>query len=210
VPRVACGWHRTRNVRRILALATAVGGLLGLGALGGCFGLAVEDCVVECTERSDCPRDYSCNQGLCAANTATVCQAAVDPDPDPEPVPVTAPDAGDPTATDAGPGAGADAMPAADASPCLEAACVPVSGAHVSHYTGPDCTGTESYYTPYFTTTMPPMPNPDGRRYSWDGRGLAGSEYRTVTNRSYRNTLGVCTNAWPLGNTLEWFVTIYR
>jgi hypothetical protein len=92
---------------------------------------------------------------------------------------------------------------------CGEAACVPVAGArNGSHYTGLDCTGTESYYTPYDSGTT--QPNPDGLRYSWDGRGVAGTIYRTVTNRSFRSTSGVCTNYWPNGNTLDYFVTIYR
>jgi hypothetical protein len=93
-------------------------------------------------------------------------------------------------------------------SPCGEASCVPVAGAFVSHYTGPDCTGTESYYTPYFSGTT--NPNPDGIRRSWDGKGAAGTILRTQTNVSYRAADGVCVNAWPSGNTLHNFVTIYR
>ena len=42
-----------------------------------------------------------------------------------------------------------------------------------SHFTGLGCTGTESYYTPYGSGTS--MPNPDGKRYSWDGGGVAGA-----------------------------------
>jgi hypothetical protein len=86
--------------------------------------------------------------------------------------------------------------------PCGEAACVPVQAAYVSHYTGLGCTGTESYYTPYF--------NSDGIRRSWDGHGNAGTILRTVTNRSARTSNGVCTDYWPNGNTLSGFVTIYR
>jgi hypothetical protein len=85
---------------------------------------------------------------------------------------------------------------------CGEASCTPVQAAYVSHYTGLDCTGTESYYTPYFYY--------DGVRRSWDGKGMAGTILRTVTNRSARTSDGVCTNYWPNGNTLSDFVTIYR
>ena len=86
--------------------------------------------------------------------------------------------------------------------PCGEATCVPVQAAYVSHYTGLGCTGTESYYTPYF--------NSDGIRRSWDGQGIAGTIVHTVTNRSARTSNGVCTDYWPNGNTLSGFVTIYR
>jgi hypothetical protein len=85
---------------------------------------------------------------------------------------------------------------------CGEASCTPVTAAYVSHFTGLDCTGTESYYTPYFYY--------DGVRRSWDGKGQAGTTLRTVTNRSAKNSSGVCTNSWPNGNTLSDFVTIYR
>jgi hypothetical protein len=85
---------------------------------------------------------------------------------------------------------------------CGEASCTPVQAAYISHFTGPDCTGTESYYTPYF--------NYDGVRRSWNGTGMAGTTLRTVTNRSYKNSSGTCSNAWPNGNTLSGFVTIYR
>src|SRR3954467_3613869 len=33
---------------------------------------------------------------------------------------------------------------------CGEASCTPVQAAYISHFTGTNCTGTESYYTPYF------------------------------------------------------------
>lgn len=85
---------------------------------------------------------------------------------------------------------------------CGEASCVPVTAAYISHFTGADCTGTESYYTPYFSN--------DGVRRSWNGGGLAGTTLRTVTNRSYKDSGGSCYNAWPSGNTLSSFVTIYR
>ncbi len=84
---------------------------------------------------------------------------------------------------------------------CGETACNPVTRPYISHYTGPGCTGIESYYTPYFFY--------DGIRRSWDGYGVAGTELRTVTNISYRDSTG-CVDAWPEGNTLSDFVTIYR
>ena len=37
---------------------------------------------------------------------------------------------------------------ASPASGCGEASCVPVQGTYVSHFSGPGCTGTESYYLP--------------------------------------------------------------
>jgi phosphatidylserine/phosphatidylglycerophosphate/cardiolipin synthase-like enzyme len=92
--------------------------------------------------------------------------------------------------------------PAPPACSCGEASCTPITAAYISHYTGADCTGDESYYTPYFNT--------DGVRRSWDGKGCAGTILRTVTNRSVRNSSGVCTNAWPTGNTLSGFVRVYR
>lgn len=85
---------------------------------------------------------------------------------------------------------------------CGESACVNLGGAYISHYTGADCTGTESYYTPYF--------GGDGIRRSWDGGGIAGTTLLTVTNRSWRGSDMVCHNSWPYGNTLSGFVTIYR
>ena len=84
---------------------------------------------------------------------------------------------------------------------CGEASCVSPQGSYISHFTGANCTGTESYYTPY-----------DGSAYtcrSWDGGGECGTIHRTVTNRSYKYN-GTCTNAWPSGNTLNDFVTVYR
>jgi len=85
---------------------------------------------------------------------------------------------------------------------CGEASCTPVQAAYISHFTGVGCTGTESYYTPYFLF--------DGIRRSWDGHGIAGSNWRTVTNRSWKGTDGECHDDWPTGNTLNYFVTIYR
>ncbi len=84
---------------------------------------------------------------------------------------------------------------------CGEASCVPVQGTYISHFTGAGCTGTESYYLPY-----------DGYGYScrtWNGTGQCGTIHRTVTNRSYRYN-GTCYDAWPSGNTLSDFVTVYR
>jgi hypothetical protein len=85
---------------------------------------------------------------------------------------------------------------------CGELSCVALGGAYISHYTGLNCTGTESYYTPYFSS--------DGIRRSWDGNGHAGTILRTATNMSYRDSSGTCNNAWPSGNTLSGFVLIYR
>jgi hypothetical protein len=74
--------------------------------------------------------------------------------------------------------------------------------AYISHFTGLGCTGTESYYTPYFYY--------DGIRRSWDGKGLAGTTLHRLTNRSARDRNGVCHDDWPQGNTLDDFVLIYR
>jgi hypothetical protein len=89
----------------------------------------------------------------------------------------------------------------ASTSACGEASCVPAQGAYISHFTGAGCTGTESYYLPY-----------DSYAYTcrtWDGGGQCGTIQRTVTNRSYRYN-GTCYDAWPSGNTLSEFVTVYR
>jgi hypothetical protein len=85
---------------------------------------------------------------------------------------------------------------------CGEASCVPVQAVYVSHFSGPGCSGTESYYLPY-----------DGYAYScrtWDGGGQCGTIHRTVTNRSARINGGPCQDLWPSGNTLSDFVTVYR
>jgi hypothetical protein len=90
---------------------------------------------------------------------------------------------------------------ATSGSGCGEASCVAVQGTYISHFTGTGCTGTESYYLPY-----------DGYGYAcrtWNGTGQCGAIHRTVTNRSYRYN-GTCYDAWPSGNTLSDFVTIYR
>lgn len=84
---------------------------------------------------------------------------------------------------------------------CGEASCVAAQGTYISHFTGTNCTGTESYYLPY-----------DNWGYScrpWNGTGDCGTIHRTVTNRSYRYN-GTCYNAWPSGNQLSDFVTVYR
>ena len=78
-------------------------------------------------------------------------------------------------------------------NPCREASCIALGGAYISHYTGADCTGTESYYTPYFGS--------DGIRRSWDGAGTAGTVLRIVTNRSWRGTDMACHNDWPAAAT---------
>ena len=91
---------------------------------------------------------------------------------------------------------------AAPAGGCGEASCVPSQGTYVSHFSGPGCTGTESYYLPY-----------DGYAYScrsWNGGGQCGTIHRTVTNYSARINGGPCQDLWPAGNTLSDFVTIYR
>jgi hypothetical protein len=85
---------------------------------------------------------------------------------------------------------------------CGEESCAPVEGQYISHFTGLDCTGEEHYYTPYFSS--------DGIRRTWDGGGCVGRIRRTVTNRSYRASNGICYNAWPSGNTLNDFVKVYR
>ena len=84
---------------------------------------------------------------------------------------------------------------------CGEASCVASQGTYISHFTGAGCTGTESYYLPY-----------NGYGYqcrTWNGTGDCGTIHRTVTNRSYRYN-GTCYDAWPSGNTLSDFVTVYR
>jgi hypothetical protein len=80
--------------------------------------------------------------------------------------------------------------------------CTSAQGAYISHYTGSNCTGDEYYYTPYFGY--------DGIKRSWNGQGCVGSNTTTATARSYRDSSGACTNAWPSGNTLSDFVKVYR
>ena len=79
----------------------------------------------------------------------------------------------------------------------------PVQAAYISHFTGANCTGEESYYTPYF--------NSDGIRRSWDGHGMVGSIVYTATNESWKGTDGMCHNDWVNApNTLSGFVHVYR
>lgn len=91
---------------------------------------------------------------------------------------------------------------------CGEASCVGLGGAYISHFTNANCTGVESYYTPYFAG--------DGIRRSWDGAGIAGTSVHSVTNKSWKRNdgggdgSGCRVNAWPSGNPLPGFVTIYR
>jgi len=85
---------------------------------------------------------------------------------------------------------------------CGEASCNRAQAAYISHFTGSGCTGVESYYLPY-----------DSYGYqcrSWNGGGECGTTQNTVTNRSYRDSSGTCHDAWPSGNTLSQFVTVYR
>ncbi len=84
---------------------------------------------------------------------------------------------------------------------CGEASCVSPQGSYISHFTGTGCTGTESYYLPYDNWGYACRP--------WDGGGECGTVHRTVTNKSYKYN-GTCYNAWPSGNTLNDFVTVYR
>lgn len=77
-----------------------------------------------------------------------------------------------------------------------------VQGTNISHFTGANCTGQESYYTPYNFY--------DGVRRSWNGTGYAGTILYTATNRSWKGSDGQCHNDWPSGNTLSDFVRIYR
>lgn len=88
-------------------------------------------------------------------------------------------------------------------SPCSEASCSRPEGAYISHYLGLDCTGQEGYYTLYFGT--------DGIKRSWDGQGCVGTAKHPASNQSWRNWAGVCDgDAWPGGNPLNDFLTVYR
>jgi LmbE family N-acetylglucosaminyl deacetylase len=91
---------------------------------------------------------------------------------------------------------------------CGEASCVSPQGSYVSHFTGPNCTGTESYYTPYFTggsTGVSGNCQPDNA-----SGVVCGTQLRTVTNVSAIVPGSPCANYWPSGNTLSGFVTVYR
>lgn len=85
---------------------------------------------------------------------------------------------------------------------CGETSCNAAQGAYISHFTGANCTGTESYYLPYDSFGFVCR--------TWNGGGECGTAQQTVTNRSYRDNSGTCNNAWPFGNTLSQFVTVYR
>jgi hypothetical protein len=85
---------------------------------------------------------------------------------------------------------------------CHEQTCVHLGGAYISHFSGLNCTGLETYYTHYF--------NNDGIKRSWDGKGAAGTAKGTFTQRSWRDSNGICHNDWPNGLTGGGFVIIYR
>src|SRR5262249_45965302 len=85
---------------------------------------------------------------------------------------------------------------------CGEASCAAAQAMYISHFSGPGCTGTESYYLPY-----------DNFGYAcrtWDGTGQCGTIHRTVTSYSARINGGPCQDLWPSGTTLSDFVTVYR
>ncbi len=86
---------------------------------------------------------------------------------------------------------------------CGEGSCVSPDGQYISHFTGPNCDGTESYYLPYdgYGYQCRPFPNTGA---------VCGTIHRTVTNSSYRYAGQCYPNAWPGGNTLTDFVTVYR
>jgi hypothetical protein len=88
-------------------------------------------------------------------------------------------------------------------SSCGESTCVSPDGAYISHFTGSNCDGTESYYLPYDSYGYQCRPD------SSTG-ALCGTVHNTVTNRSYRYNGQCYPNAWPSGNTLSDFVTVYR
>jgi hypothetical protein len=48
----------------------------------------------------------------------------------------------------ASPPKGTSSAAGAHAVTCGEASCVPAQSAYISHFSGPDCTGTNSYYLP--------------------------------------------------------------
>jgi hypothetical protein len=90
----------------------------------------------------------------------------------------------------------------ADPNCCGESSCKPTMGsAYASQFAALDCSGTEYYYTPYFS---------DGNHHSWDGKGIGGTTLRTATVISWKGSDGRCHNDWPSGNTLGNLVTVYR
>src|SRR5688572_11410791 len=70
---------------------------------------------------------------------------------------------------------------------CGEPSCQPVTGApYFSHFTNPDCTGTEYYHASDF--------NGDDIGRSWNGTGYVGKILaRNVTLRSHKSMTGACT-----------------
>lgn len=84
---------------------------------------------------------------------------------------------------------------------CGEASCVSSQGVYISHFTGTGCSGTEYYYLPYDNYGYQCRPG--------EGARECGTTQYTVTARSYLYN-GTCYDAWPSGNTLSQFVTIYR
>lgn len=91
---------------------------------------------------------------------------------------------------------------AGDCTPCYELLCETVQASYISHFSGPNCSGTEYYYTPYFNT--------DGVRRTWNGTGCVGAIRRTATVTSWKDSNGMCRTSWPAGNTLSDFVKVYR
>jgi hypothetical protein len=86
---------------------------------------------------------------------------------------------------------------------CGEGSCVSPDGQYISHFTGANCDGAESYYLPYdgYGFQCRPYPSTDAQ---------CGTVHRTVTNQSYRYAGQCYPNAWPGGNTLSDFVSVYR
>lgn len=80
---------------------------------------------------------------------------------------------------------------------------VPDGTGYFSHYTGPNCSGTEYYYTPYVSNGYKCRPgDPTG--------AICGNlRYNTVV-RSVRDATGLCTTPWPLGNPLTNFARVFR
>ena len=134
----------------------------------------ISDFISECADDTDCDDSVFCNGAeRCVDGT---CTAGSDPCP----------------------GLTCDEI----LGQCVEEPCVAPDGEYISHFTGLDCTGTESYYTPYAGYQYDCRPDDN------DG-AVCGTTLRTETNKSYRYN-GVCSNAWPAGNTLGEFVRVYR
>lgn len=90
------------------------------------------------------------------------------------------------------------------ASTCMEGSCFNSDGApYWSHYSGPNCTGTEYYYTPYFANGFKCRP--------WDtNNARCGAARYNVSVRSVRDANGNCTTPWQNGNPLTNFAEVYR